>query len=244
MQTSSETEIKLVYSDKATATNYVADRFESGLMNLLHDRQLDAVNRILTAHSTMRYLEIAPGPGRITRNVCLPGKLVCLEYNEGMIQEGKAACDPKVQWIRGNAFDLPFSEQFDFVYTFRFIRHFHHHDRARIYAQIQRVLRPGGILLFDAVNEEVSGPLRTANPEAYPIYDKLYRSEQEVRDELGTHGFEVLEIDPVQRWFGLQYRAQILIGPRSSKLCRLAIRSLERLRRGPALEWIVTCRRV
>lgn len=238
-----ELEIQKTYEGRELARDYIEERFSTELMRLLFDRQLGAVNQILNANTSSKALEIAPGPGRITRKVCLPGKLVCLEYNEGMIEEGKAACDPEVRWIRGNAFDLPFSEQFDFVYTFRFIRHFHHHDRARLYAQIKRVLRPGGILLFDAVNEEVSGPLRTANPEAYPIYDKLYRSEQEVRDELGTHGLEVLEIGPVQRWFGLQYRAQILLGPRSSKLCRLAIRSLERLRRGPALEWIVTCRR-
>ena len=239
-----ESEIQRSYEGLEVAKEYVDKRFSSELMRLLYERQVEAANRILTATSTNHALEIAPGPGRITRKICMPGNLVCLEFNEGMIQEGKAACSPHIGWIRGNAFDLPFGEQFDFVYTYRFIRHFHLEDRTRLYAQIHRVLRPGGILLFDAVNEKISKPLRDANPEAYPIYDKLYSSEQELAEEMKASGFEVIEINPVQRWFNLQYRVQILLGPRSSKLCTLAIRTLERLRRGPALEWIVKCRRV
>ena len=96
---------------------------------------------------------------------------------------------------------------------------------------------------MDAVNAQVSAPLRAADPASYPIYDKLYENEAELKAELADAGFELLRAEPVQRWFPLQYRLQILLGPRSPFLCRAAIRGLEKLRRGPALEWIVTCRR-
>jgi ubiquinone/menaquinone biosynthesis C-methylase UbiE len=115
-------------------------------------------------------LEVAPGPGRITRDVAPAGELVCLEYNEGMIAEGRRCCGEHVRWVQGNAFELPFGEgEFGFAYSFRFVRHFHRADRDRLYAQLRRVLEPGGWLVMDAVNARVSAPIRDANPEAYPI---------------------------------------------------------------------------
>lgn len=242
MSKSSISEIQESYQGDAIAGEYVQVRFHSELMALLHERQLNAVNSLLQL-SGVRTLEIAPGPGRITRDVRIADSLVCLEFNEGMIREGRAACSSNVQWVRGSGFALPFGEEFDFVYSFRFIRHFHRAEREKLYSEIRKVLRPQGWLVLDAVNEQVSGPLRAANPDDYPIYDKLYRDEAELRTELSTAGFEVVHLVPVQKWFRWQYRVQLLLGPRSRFLCRWVIRALEYMRRGPSLEWIVTCRR-
>jgi SAM-dependent methyltransferase len=241
---STEDEIGLAYEGNATAANYVAQRFRSEVHALLHEHQVATVNRWLSQLTECNALEIAPGPGRVTRDIRWTNSLTCLEFNDGMIEEGKRNCRNDVRWVRGNAFELPFSEQFDYVFSFRFVRHFHRDDRARLYEQIRGVLRPGGMFTLDAVNAVVSRPLREANPEAYPVYDKLYEGEWELRTELRKEGLEVVELKPVQRWYSAQYRAQVVLGPRSRLLCRAAIRTLERLRRGPALEWIVTCRRV
>ena len=235
--------VQAAYSGQEKAAQYVQQRFVAPLMELLHVRQVGAVQRVMDEGRPGRALEVAPGPGRLTRDVRASGELVCLEYNEGMIAEGRAACDPAVRWVQGNAFELPFGDEFDFLYSFRFVRHFHRDDRDRLYAQFRQVLRPGGWLVLDAVNGVVSEPLRKASPESYPIYDKLYRSQAELREELESAGFEVARIEPVQRWFSLQSRVQVLVGPRSERLCRWIVRGLESLRRGPALEWIVTCRR-
>lgn len=243
MPLASETEIQASYADRGIAHDYVDRRFASELMRLLHGRQVESVNRLMREHCPARALEIAPGPGRITRDVEPARELVCLEFNQAMIEVGKPACERVTQWVRGNAFALPFGREFSLVYSFRFIRHFHRDDRHRLYDQIHKVLEPGGHLIMDAVNARVSAPLRAANPEAYPIYDKLYRDEAELRTELEAAGFTAVQVDPVQRWFSLQYRAQLLLGPRSVWACRGTIRLLERLRRGPSLEWIVICRR-
>ena len=96
---------------------------------------------------------------------------------------------------------------------------------------------------MDAVNGEVSGPLRAARPEDYPIYDKLYKDVDELRVELRGAGFAVAEVVAVQRSFPLEYRVQCLVGPRSRWLNRQLIRAIERLSRGPGLEWVVTCLR-
>lgn len=242
MSLSTVAEIQDSYEGAKVASEYVQVRFQSELMALLHDRQVEAVNRLVRKGAT-RVLEVAPGPGRLTRDVRTDGPLVCLEFNAGMIEEGRAACGSNVEWVRGNGFDLPFGGVFDLLYTFRFVRHFHREDRERLYAQVRKVLRPGGMFVMDAVNEQVSGPWRAARPEDYPIYDKLYRDETELRAELTGAGFEIVRVEPVQRWLNLQFRAQCLLGPRSRTVCRWVIRALEKMRRGPALEWIVTCRR-
>jgi ubiquinone/menaquinone biosynthesis C-methylase UbiE len=244
MTLATEAEIQESYRDPTTAQRYVENRFATELMRLLHERQVGAVNRVMGNVKPHRSLEVAPGPGRITREVRAAGDLACLEFNEGMIAEGRRCCGERVHWVRGNAFEMPFeADKFDFAYSFRFVRHFHRVDRDRLYAEFHRILKPGSRLVLDAVNEQVSGPLRRENPAGYPIYDKLYRGSEELTTELGDSGFEVVQLEPVQRWFAMQYRAQVLLGPRSRWLCRQAVELLEHLRRGPALEWIVTSRR-
>jgi ubiquinone/menaquinone biosynthesis C-methylase UbiE len=169
--------------------------------------------------------------------------VVCLEYNEGMIKYGQPACDGKAVWVRGNGFQLPFAQVFDLVYSFRFVRHFHRKDRERLYAEIRRVLKPGGSFVMDAVNEHVSGPLREGNSDDYPIYDKLYRPD-ELHSELTEAGLVPLQMHAVQKRYGWQFRSQVLLGPRVNWLNRLVIRALERLPGRDGLEWVVTCRRV
>ncbi len=237
-----EHEIQDSYRDSGVAQRYIENRFVSELMRLLHDRQVGAVNRVMSRVGPRQSLEIAPGPGRLTRDVRPAGELTCLEYNEAMIEQGRTACPAAVRWVQGNAFELPFdAEAFDFAYSFRFVRHFHRDDRRRLYGEVRRVLRPGAMFVFDAVNRVVSEPLRKANPDGYPIYDKLYNDPDEIRRELADDGFRMVECVPVQKRFSAQYRAQVLLGPRSRLLARAAIRVLERLGKGSPLEWIVTC---
>jgi ubiquinone/menaquinone biosynthesis C-methylase UbiE len=242
MPLATEGEIQAHYAGQAAAEHYVRNRFTSEVQRLLHDRQVATVQSLIDRHRPEKVLEIAPGPGRVTRDLRAGGRLTCLEFNDGMIEQGRAVSEPGTTWVQGNAFELPFGEEFDLVYTFRFIRHFHRGDRNRLYAQVRRVLRPGGLFVMDAVNERVSRPLREAHPEEYPVYDKLYRPD-DLRTELEEAGFEIASLAPVQKMVGLQCRSQNLIGPRVNALNRLIIRLLERLPRRDGLEWIVTCRR-
>src|SRR5438045_1906482 len=116
-----EHELQNAYQGERTASRYISERFNSELTQLLHESQVEAVRRAAARSGAQSVLEIAPGPGRLTRDVRLPGRLTCLEYNEGMIAQGRAACGDGVRWVRGNAFQLPFATAFDLVYTFRFV---------------------------------------------------------------------------------------------------------------------------
>ncbi len=239
---SSEADIQNAYSGTKVAEAYVAGRFESELNRLLHRKQVGAVNKVMMEHLPTRSLEIAPGPGRVTRDVTPTGHLTCLEFNEGMIEQGKQNCLNVNEWVQGNAFELPFDEPFEFVYTYRFIRHFKQEDRNRLYDQIKNVLTPGGYLVFDAVCEQFSKPIREARPEDYPIYDKLYQH-GELLKELAGAGFKVAKLIPTQKFFKWQYLSQVLVGPRANWLNRLIVNGLEALPRRDGLEWIVVCRR-
>jgi SAM-dependent methyltransferase len=240
-QIASEEQIQAAYRGHAEAAEYVARRFTDEINRLLHDRQVGAVNATIKRLRPARVLEIAPGPARVTRDVRPTGTLVCLEYNEGMIEQGRMALGGRAMWARGNGFRLPFAQGFDLAFSFRFVRHFHREDRGRLYAEVRRVLRPGGYFLFDAVNERVSQPLREAHLEEYPIYDKLYRAD-ELREELIEAGLEPVALEPVQRCYRWQSLSQVLLGPRAGWANRLVIRGLERLPARDGLEWIVTCR--
>jgi SAM-dependent methyltransferase len=234
--------IAKLYHGSDVAEKYVGERFASDIGRLLHSRQVTLVNQVIAAIQPRRVLEIAPGPGRLTRDVKSPGALFCLEYNEGMIDHGRSVCDRQATWVRGDGFQLPFGQVFDLVYSLRFVRHFHCKDRERLYSEIKRVLRPGGCFLIDAVNERFSRPLRAAHPEEYPVYDKLYRPD-ELRNELNKAGLEPVALLPVQKYFSWQCRSQTFLGPRSRWANRIVIGALERVPWGEGLEWVVTCRR-
>lgn len=242
MALASESEIQEAYSDKTVAAGYIQERFSCELNALLHERQVAGLKNLLTHAGAGRVLELAPGPGRITREMRGLHSLVCLEYNTEMIKLGRPACEPAIVWIRGNGFHLPFKRVFDLVYSFRFVRHFHSEDRKRLYGEIHSVLKTGGYFVFDAVNRRLSKPMRGAHPEKYVIYDKLYGLNDLCR-ELADAGLHPVDVLPVQKFYRLQYLSQVLLGPRANWLNRLLVRGLECLPANDGLEWIVTCRR-
>ncbi len=98
MMFATEREIQRVYQDKTAAQEYIDERFASELNLLLHDRQVAAVKTVTGRLGSGRILELAPGPGRVTRDVQQGGTLVCLDFNEAMIQIGREACKQKRQF--------------------------------------------------------------------------------------------------------------------------------------------------
>jgi ubiquinone/menaquinone biosynthesis C-methylase UbiE len=241
--------IREAYQDERTADAYIRERFVQPLGALLHHRQMAALRRIIRRARPHDVLEIAPGPGRLTTEVasllCRPGTLV--DASVPMLAAARARLEraTPVRWryLGGDAFHLPFRSRFDLVYVFRLIRHFEQAERARLYAEIARVLRPGGLLVFDAVNEVVSAPLRArARETVFRHYDALMRPAA-LRAELAQAGFEVLTLRGAQHRYSVLARIETLVAPRSRFLARAAMEIVDRVGGGEPLEWIVTCRR-
>jgi ubiquinone/menaquinone biosynthesis C-methylase UbiE len=240
-------DIRAAYQDDRVARQYISERFTQPLGELLHDRQARAVSAAIQAHRPERVLEIAPGPARLTVDVArgFTGCGFLIDASGEMLAEARRRLEPiapnRWSYVRGDVFNLPFDFQFDLVYSFRLIRHFQLEDRLKIYEQIRNVIRPKGVLIFDAVNELVSAPLRQNAPEEYQHYDALLRPEA-LHDELRRSGFDVLDIAGVQRRYSILRNLQILVAPRSRALARLSMEIVDRCG-GEPLEWIVTCRR-
>ena len=240
-------DLRDAYRDDRVASAYVEERFRAPLGALLHQRQVAAMRSVIGRARPGRVLEIAPGPARLTVDVApmLGAPPVVIDASPQMLVQARrrlAAVNHRASLVEGDAFQLPFPAMFDLVYTFRLIRHFDDPDRARLYRQIARVLKPGGYLVFDAVNERVSRPMRErARPGDHQHFDALLKPEDVIR-ELSDEGFAVERLIGVQHRYPLLQQIQILVGPRSSVLARGAMEVVDRLG-GEPLEWVVVCRR-
>jgi ubiquinone/menaquinone biosynthesis C-methylase UbiE len=236
--------IRRAYQDDAVARQYVADRFEAPLGAVLHQRQVRALRQLLVDRPAADVLEIAPGPARLTTEISdLPMRLTLIDASAQMLGEAKrrlvGSGSVRHVLLRGDAFCLPLATTFDVVYSFRLIRHFTVEDRARLYREIRRVLRPGGWLMFDAVNEKVSAPL-LQRAEGHRHYDAMFTLDA-LRAELRAAGFTVESVEGVQHHYPLLYQLQVLVAPRSPALAGWAMNVVDRCG-GQPLEWIVTCR--
>jgi ubiquinone/menaquinone biosynthesis C-methylase UbiE len=90
--------------------------------------------------------------------------------------------------LRGDAFSLPFRDgAFSAALSFRFIMMFSEKDRARIYRELRRVLRPQGTMIFDY---RILRPREKERTEH--AFEKLTLSQ--LGNEIGENGFSLQRI--------------------------------------------------
>lgn len=235
------------YGDKKNATSYIKTRFEHPLGQVLHNRQVSFVNLVIKEYKVRDLLEIAPGPARISVDIKGFEKGLMVDSSENMLDLAKRRLSKgsnfnKWSFQQANIFNFKSNRLFDLVYTFRFIRHLDKEKRYRIYLLINSVLKDKGLLIFDAVNYDISFPLRQQNPNAYNIYDKLY-NKNELINELGKNGFRVIKLRSVQCQFQLQYFLNKFRKFKISPIVKLVINLLENDNAENPLEWVVLCQK-
>lgn len=241
-------EMREAYRDEKVAKSYIENRFRRPLGYLLHQRQLAVLRKVIDEIRPRGVLEVAPGPARLTMEVAgmLKGSGVAIDASRQMLAEAapriKAASAHPWVLAQGDAFCLPLVGPFDMAYTFRLIRHFDRPERIKLYRELARVLRPGGVLVFDAINEAESAPMRAGGAPDLQHYDALLNPTA-LREELTEAGFTSIELTGVQHRYALQFKVDVLLSPRSYALSRLALEMIDRSPGGKPLEWVVTCRR-
>jgi cyclopropane fatty-acyl-phospholipid synthase-like methyltransferase len=245
--------VAALYRDMEVAETYIRKRFSHAWGRLLHRQQVAEVNRVIRVYRPERVLEIAPGPARITTELQGVRHGVGLEYSEAMLtlaQRRLAMAGLADVWElrRGDAFELDRLQcQFDFVYTFRFIRHFQQSDRTRLYHSIATCLPQQGLCMFDVVNRTVREKLDAQQPSKPPgeldVYDETY-SPETFRQEMQAHGFEVLRLVPVMTHFTLQSSISYRLDRHLPMISDLLVRMLEKIPSTQPLEWIALCRNV
>lgn len=114
---------------------------------------LDMMKRLPKA-SLNNVLEIACGTGRVTKHLLNTltenGKLVATDLNPDMIEVAKQkVADNRIEWQVADALQLPFADNiFDAVICQYGVMFFP--DKPKGFAEAYRVLKPGGIFLFNA----------------------------------------------------------------------------------------------
>ena len=112
----------------------------------------DEVIAALRAHGARKIADIACGTGilsdRIERELH-PDELYGVDMSDGMLGQARARSD-RVQWLRGPAEQLPFSDgTLDAVVT---TSAFHFFDQPAALREFHRVLAPGGLVAVSALS--------------------------------------------------------------------------------------------
>jgi SAM-dependent methyltransferase len=162
------------------------DRIFSGSIPSLYETYLvplifepyavDLANRIAARRSLTRVLEVAAGTGVVTRALAsvLPERvaIVATDLNQSMLDHASAlGTSRQVEWRQADGLQLPFPDaSFDAVVCQFAVMFFP--DKSPAFAETRRVLRPGGVLVFnvwDRIEEnEFADTVTTALEGTFP----------------------------------------------------------------------------
>lgn len=124
-----------------------------------------ATVRAVDPRAGQRILDVAAGTGTSSAALARTGaRVVALDFSPGMIEEGRRR-HPKIEFVEGDAEQLPFGDdEFDAVTISFGLRNVEHPKVAL--AEMYRVLKPGGKLVVC----EFSKPPRTIFRAGYAAY--------------------------------------------------------------------------
>jgi ubiquinone/menaquinone biosynthesis C-methylase UbiE len=183
----------------------VPELYDSHLVPLIFEPYAADLARRVAALAPSRVLETAAGTGVVTRAMAraLPAsvELVATDLNQPMLDRAAAVGTRRpVQWQQADAMRLPFDDaSFDVVACQFGVMFFP--DKARAFAEARRVLRRGGVLLFnvwDRIEEnEFAHTVTTALARLYPADPPRfmartphgYFDQQAISSDLANAGF-------------------------------------------------------
>ena len=150
--------------------------YESHLVPLIFEPYAtDLVSR-LASRSVARVLEIAAGTGVVTRKMTagLPAgvSITATDLNQSMLDLAATVSTQRpVEWRQADAMQLPFQDEtFDAVVCQFGVMFFP--DKARAFAEARRVLRSGGVFIFNVwdhiVENEFADTVATALASVFP----------------------------------------------------------------------------
>lgn len=194
-----------VRADDARFTGSISELYESQLVPLLFAPYASDVVARLPRTRLARVLEIAAGTGVVTRALAsaLPPsvEIVATDLNRSMLDTAAAAGTSRpVEWRQADAMDLPFDDaSFDAIVCQFGVMFFP--DKPTAFAEMRRVLRPGGTLVFsvwDRIEENeladvIGDALRSLFPHDPPEFMRRtphgYFDRAKIEADLASAGF-------------------------------------------------------
>lgn len=137
--------------------------------------------------------DLGCGPGHVTEYLSrFNVKVIGLDLSSGILKEARAR-HSKIIFLQGNMLNLPFAAaELTGIIAFYSIIHFDETQVARAFAEMFRVLKPGGLVLLGVhVGRDV---VHVNELWEIPVdFDAAYFDLQELTDNLESHGFKVIE---------------------------------------------------
>jgi ubiquinone/menaquinone biosynthesis C-methylase UbiE len=185
-------------SDKVFAGS-IPKFYDTHLVPLIFEPYAADLAGRLSSRPVSRVLEIAAGTGVVTRALAsrlAPGvSIVATDLNQAMLDQAAAAGTSRpVEWRQADAMQLPFGEEtFDAVVC-QFGAMFFP-DKPRAFAEARRVLKPGGVFLFNVwdriEDNEFADAITSALASCFPQDPPRFMA----RTPHGYHDRRVIERD-------------------------------------------------
>lgn len=179
--------------------------YDTYMVPLIFEPYAADLAKRLAPRRPARVLEVAAGTGVVTRALAavLPetGAIVATDLNQAMLDQAAAVGTARaVEWRRADAMQLPFPDRaFDAVVCQFGVMFFP--DKAKAFAETRRVLKPGGVFLFnvwDRIEENqfadtVTASLETVFPKDPPRFMARtphgYHDRRAIERDLASGGF-------------------------------------------------------
>jgi glycogen(starch) synthase len=123
----------------------------SGPFHRIYERKRDAVLEFFAGFGSMRLLDVGCGPGRLTAPLAARHRMTGCDISPAMLEEARRRCPEGVRLVEADARRLPFADgEFDGLLALDLLAHLPDLDAG--VAELARVVRPGGPLVFDTSN--------------------------------------------------------------------------------------------
>ena len=197
--------------------NSIPQLYEKYLVPLIFEPYARDLIERLRKHKLSRILEIAAGTGVVTRFLAseLPDtvSIVATDLNQSMLDEAiEKGISRPIEWQQADAMDLPFEDEIFDAVVCQFGAMFFP-DKIKAYEGIYRILKPGGIFLFnvwDTVKENdyavvTVKVLESLFPKDTPKFLSRtpygYNDKKEISDQLTKAGFKKnMHLETVTKW--------------------------------------------
>lgn len=142
--------------------DYALQRFTTPAGKIIDEVEKKSVldlllNSGMDCGKKLRILDVATGPGRLAfylEKHLKKAEITGADINENMLKRARKIADDnksKVKFVNGDIYNLPFKDgQFDVITGLRFSMHLPQIEK--VIKEFSRVLKDGGILIFDIFN--------------------------------------------------------------------------------------------
>jgi SAM-dependent methyltransferase len=190
-----ETRKRQLMYDKHTGSGYEAARYGDPHKEKYRQMRNDALLQLVQGHfpgtQRLRMLEVGCGTGMTLEYLASQSaghELHGMDFSWTMLSQAshkRAGHASPFRLVQGDSFALPFRQDtFDVIYNTRFIHQFSHEDKKRIYGEMWRIAKPGGLVITEFYSRHSKWTLYLRRAREYPTHGQC-PSAREVADIIG-----------------------------------------------------------